>query len=248
VGVSYPPTTVTATGGTAPITWTAAGLPAGLSINVITGAITGTPKTASGNPYMAISPFSVTVTATDSASATATKNYSLNINVSGGPASASATFVKVDNTTQGTWKGVYGADGVAIQNDVTKYPSYAQVAFSGQSNYGYVWSTSNVRALQRFATSDRVAAVWYSNSSFTIDVNLTDGNTHQVALYCLDWDGGRVERIDVLDAGSNTVLDTQTAAGFQNGRYLVWNLKGHVTLRITNTGPSNAVVSGVFFR
>src|SRR5207244_3961026 len=73
VGVSYPSTTVTATGGSAPIAWTAASLPTGLSINASTGAITGTPTSATG------SPFSVTVTATDSTSVTATKTYSLSI-------------------------------------------------------------------------------------------------------------------------------------------------------------------------
>ncbi|GGQ72176.1 hypothetical protein GCM10010166_47590 [Couchioplanes caeruleus subsp. azureus] len=50
--------TVTATGGVAPYTWTAAGLPAGLSINPATGTITGTPTTVATGP--------VTVTATDS--------------------------------------------------------------------------------------------------------------------------------------------------------------------------------------
>ena len=34
----------------------------------------------------------------------------------------------------------------------------------------------------------------------------------------------------------------------QNGWYLVWNLKGHVTLKVTLTGGVNAVVSGLFFR
>jgi hypothetical protein len=107
-----------------------------------------------------------------------------------------------------------------------------------------------VRALQKFATADRVAATWYSDSVFTIDLNLTDGKIHQVAVYCLDWDakGERAERIDVLDASNNAILDTQIAGGFQNGRYLVWNLKGHVTLRIASFGHPNAVVSGVFFR
>ena len=38
----------------------------------------------------------------------------------------------------------------------------------------------------------------------------------------------------------------ESASGFQNGRYLVWSLSGHVTLRVTNTGPQNAVVSAVF--
>ena len=56
-----------------------------------------------------------------------------------------------------------------------------------------------------------MAACWYTGSSFTIDVNLTDGVAHQVALYALDWDGvARTQRIDVLDAVSGAVLDTRS--------------------------------------
>ena len=83
----------------------------------------------------------------------------------------------------------------------------------------------------------------------SLDLNFTDGNTHQVAVYLLDWDnyGPRTERVDIVDANNNT-LDTRTAASFTGGQYLVWNLSGHVIVRITNTnGSSNAAVSGIFF-
>ena len=69
----YPATSVTAIGGTGSYTWSATGLPPGLSIGVNTGTITGTPTTNSG------SPFSVQVTVTDSARATASQSYSLTI-------------------------------------------------------------------------------------------------------------------------------------------------------------------------
>ena len=168
-----------------------------------------------------------------------------------GPSSAAATaaFIKTDTTTQGTWKGIYGADGAAINGDATSYPSYAQVTFSGQNPFVWTPSTVDVRGLQKFAATDRIASGWYAWSTMSIEVNLTDGNTHQVALYCLDWDGGgsRAERIDVLDAATNAVLDTRSISGFQGGQYLVWNLKGDVKLKVTLTGRVNAVVDGLFF-
>jgi uncharacterized membrane protein YwzB len=161
---------------------------------------------------------------------------------------ASAAFVKTDSTAQGTWKGVYGADGSAIANDSANYPSYAQVALSGQSAATWANSTSDLRALQKYAGADRIASTWWAWSSFNIDVNITDGNMHQVALYCLDWDyDGRSERIDVLDAVSGNVLDSRAISGFTTGVYLVWNIGGHIIFRVTLTGPANAVVSGIFF-
>jgi S-adenosylmethionine hydrolase len=120
--------------------------------------------------------------------------------------SATATFVKTDSTTQGTWKSVYGANGSAIANDSANYPAYAQVTVNNTGTYTWSASTAGVRALQKYATADRIASTWYSPSSFNIDVNITDGNTHQVALYSLDRENaGRSERIDVLDTTSGNV-------------------------------------------
>jgi len=164
----------------------------------------------------------------------------------------SATFIGTDVATKGNWRGVYGADGYAILNDSTGYPAYAQVTPSGQQSY--VWAAqpdTDARALQR-ATTGRIAACWYSpglvGSSFSVDVNLTDGAAHRVALYLLDWDNnGRVVRIDVLDAATQQVLSTQNVQSFSGGTYLVWNLQGHVSVRLTSTGGTNAVLSGIFF-
>ena len=42
----------------------------------------------------------------------------------------------------------------------------------------------------------RIAASWYSATSFTVDVDLTDGQAHDLALYCVDWDNTGAERAD----------------------------------------------------
>ena len=79
---------------------------------------------------------------------------------------------------------------------------------------------------------------------------MTDGQTHQVALYGLDWDsyGPRQEQINVLDAGTGKVLNSETLSNFSGGQYLVWNISGHVQFQVTNlVGGSNAVISGIFF-
>ena len=63
--------TLAATGGTAPYSWsvTSGTLPAGLSLNLSTGAITGTPTAAGTSNF--------TVQAKDATTATATKSLSI---------------------------------------------------------------------------------------------------------------------------------------------------------------------------
>jgi hypothetical protein len=63
----------------------------------------------------------------------------------------------------------------------------------------------------------------------------------------VDWDfNSRVQTVEVIDLATNTILDTRTVSGFTGGQYLVWNIQGSVVFRVTRTGGSNGVVSGLF--
>jgi subtilisin family serine protease len=167
-----------------------------------------------------------------------------------GPAPASgpiASFLALDTTTQGNWKSKYGTEGYSLVGDATVNPAYVVPSSSGPQ---YIWngSTTDIRALQRASGTGRLAATWYGQPTFTIDLSFTDQNSHQVAIYVLDWDtyGPRAQTIDVLDANNN-VLDTRTVSNFVAGQYLVWNFTGHVKIRATAL-TTNSVISGIFFR
>ena len=71
LNTAYPSTTLTGSGGASPYTWTATGLPAGLTLNPNTGVLSGTP-TQSGA-------FTANVTLRDSSSQTATAQFAFNI-------------------------------------------------------------------------------------------------------------------------------------------------------------------------
>jgi len=163
--------------------------------------------------------------------------------------SGNAAFVKMDTTTRGNWKSAYGKDGYNVIGNGVSNPSYVTPVASGQLSYTWAASTSDPRALQKATNpADRIAATWYTNTQFTIDMNISGTATHQVALYFLDWDStARRQTIDVLDA-SGTVLNTQSlTSSFNGGVYLVWNVSGHVQFRITRNAGANTVVSGLFF-
>ena len=156
----------------------------------------------------------------------------------------------LDTTTQGNWKGVYGANGYNVINDKVSYPTYVTVTPSGATPFTWASSTTDVRALLRAAPgTSRIAATWFSNSSFVIDMVFHDGLPHGVAMYFLDWDSSvRTETVSIVDAGG-VLLNSQNVRNFHNGQYLVWQLSGHVQIRVSNTNPgANAVVSGLFFQ
>jgi hypothetical protein len=166
----------------------------------------------------------------------------------GAPA-ASATYSGVDATRGGQWTGAYGTDGDWVLGGPWSVPSYATMSVPNAQTCVWATSTTDLRDLQVLPGSiSRVAGCVYSPSSFSVDLNLTDGRAHQVSFYLLDWDrAGRTETIQVADASTGRVLDTRSAAGFGNGQYVSWNLSGHVKITFTNTGPLNAVLGGVFF-
>jgi len=163
---------MSASGGTPPYTWSATGLPAGLSINASSGLISGTPTTATT--------YSVTVTATDTSSHTGSASFSWVINPASGcsnpgqklvnPGFESGTTGWANATwTIGAWTGI-GAPRTGTRS-------------SWISGYGF----TNTETLQQTVTipagcsatlsmylkinTDEVGSIVYD--TFTIKVNTT---------------------------------------------------------------------------
>src|SRR5204862_53243 len=129
-----------------------------------------------------------------------------------------ASLVKQDSTTQGNWIGAYGSQGYNVIANATSYPAYAVVTPADQSTFTWAASTTDPRALQTADGTGRIAACWFAGPSFTVEVYLTDGQAHNLALYAVDWDHlQRSEQIQVTDAGTGAVLDTQTLGSFTGG-------------------------------
>ncbi len=77
---------------------------------------------------------------------------------------------------------------------------------------------------------------------------MSDGQTHTLELYFLDWDNDRrSESVTLSDADTGTVLDTETVSSFQSGVYLDWSVSGNILITIRSLSSANAVLSGLFF-
>ncbi|MBV8732281.1 MAG: immunoglobulin domain-containing protein, partial [Acidobacteriia bacterium] len=186
--------------------------------------------------------------ATNGIAVDVTQNFILTVLAPGAVTlTSSALFIAADGLTQGNWQGTYGTDGYSLANFGQMLPGYASFNLKNQLNYTWESPSSNPTALQIPGSSGRIAATWYSSTSFTMDLNVGP-NTHQIALYSLDWGSrGRLETIQIQDAQTGFPLDTEVASNFAGGTYLIWRVSGHVQLLITNIGETNAVVSAVFF-
>ncbi len=159
----------------------------------------------------------------------------------------SATLLKQDTTTQGNWIGTYGSQGYDIIGSSASLPSYATITPSGQSSWTWASSTTDPRALKTAAGSSRIAAAWYQTTSFSVTVNLTDGNVHDLELYLLDWDKqGRSEKVQITDGTTGAVLSTESVSSFGSGVYLDYAVSGKVVITITRQAGPNAVLSGLF--
>jgi hypothetical protein len=158
---------------------------------------------------------------------------------------ATAQFAGFDSTTTGSWHGVYGSDGYVVVGDLTSNPTYVTPVVSLENTAVYMSSTTKTTALQKPSNlSTRIAAAWYSATTFWVDLNITDSNAHRVAVYFWDADGNiRTETVSVTDASEN-VLNTQSPG---SGDYMIWTVTGHVKLKVTLTSGSFAMISGLFF-
>jgi hypothetical protein len=163
--------------------------------------------------------------------------------------SGSAAFVQPATTTGGNWQAVGGADGYDVYGAKPNYPSYAKVSTLGDScgTYTFANPTADPRGLVS-PSGGRIAVAQYSTDSFTLDVNIKDGNTHQVTLYAVDWDNvGRSQKFEVIDVNTGKVYDTQYLSSFRDGAYLSWNVSGHVQIRVTSLNAQTCLVQGMFF-
>jgi hypothetical protein len=162
-------------------------------------------------------------------------------------AAGRVAFVGTDTSTQGNWKGVYGAEGYTVILDATNNPADVSLSLSGVTPYNWDGNPSATRALQRSGTG-RIAACWYNSTTFSVTINLSGTNAHRLAIYGLDWETtSRGETIDILYPGTSTVLDSRSLTNFNGGKYLIWDILGSVTVRATRTAGANAVISGLFF-
>lgn len=120
------------------------------------------------------------------------------------------------------------ADGSWTALETSQFPSYATATVANASTY--TWPDG--------------VTCWYSGTSFTFTVKITDGQTHTVTFYLKDDDSqGRSETI----TGTGPVTNTQNISNFAGGTNITFQASGTSVFTVTRTAGPNAVVTTISF-
>lgn len=160
---------------------------------------------------------------------------------------ARAVFAGEDTTTQGDWPGNYGARGYLIVEHFTNLPPF--VEFTRETGQPFLWAdgVTNREALRHPQEEWRVAPSLFDDQCLVLDLDLRDGWTHRVGLYFMEWGPSvREQRVEVRDAATGLMLDQRIASAFATGKYLLWDVRGHVRFHIQRQASGNAVMSALF--
>ena len=206
------------------LTFTATGLPPGLSISA-SGLISGTP-TAFGN-------FSVTVTATDATGASGSASFTWTVT------DANGSFVTVTNP--GSQTGTVGTPISGLQLKATDSTSGQTLTFTATglppglsiSSSGLITGTPT--AAGSFAVTATASDSLGTSGSATFTWTISPGNTGgtcQVSYVKNEWSGGFTANVTVTNSGTTAI----------NGWTLKWTFPGDQ--KVTNAWNATVTQSG----
>ncbi|MBS2966436.1 cellulose binding domain-containing protein [Actinocrinis puniceicyclus] len=208
------------------LTYSASGLPAGLSISS-SGLISGTP-TASGT-------FNVTVTAKDGTGASGSASFTWTI----GTGSSGNT---VTVTNPGAQSGTVGTAISALQVQATDSGSGQTLTYSASglpaglsiSSSGLISGTPTASGTFNVTVTakDGTGASGSASFTWTIGTGSTGGGTCQVSYVKNEWGGGFTANLTVTNTGTSTI----------NGWTVTWSFPGDQ--KVTNAWNANVTQSG----
>ncbi|MBS2966606.1 cellulose binding domain-containing protein, partial [Actinocrinis puniceicyclus] len=208
------------------LTYSASGLPAGLSISS-SGLISGTP-TVSGT-------FNVTVTAKDGTGASGSASFTWTIGAGSSGNTVTVTNPGAQSGTVGTAISgvqVQAADsgsGQSLTYSASGLPAGLSISSSGLiSGTPTASGTFNVTV----TATDSTSASGSASFTWTIGTGSTGGGTCQVSYVKNEWGGGFTANVTVTNTGTSTV----------NGWTVTWSFPGDQ--KVTNAWNANVTQSG----
>jgi hypothetical protein len=154
---------------------------------------------------------------------------------------------------QGDWVGVYGSRGYVLAawnntSDVVSLTGATRTLVQG-SRHRWSSSTTQVRALENAAQTQRRAATFFHDTELSVRIDFTTAFTGRINIYVLDWD--TTARRETVTVTCGSVVQTLTlTSSFNQGAWLHFPVSAAAgtscTITATRTAGANAVISGIF--
>jgi hypothetical protein len=154
---------------------------------------------------------------------------------------------------QGDWVGVYGSRGHLLaawnnSSDVVSLTGASRTLLQG-GRHRWSASTTQVRALENAAQSQRRAAAYWHNTEVRVRIDFSTAFNGRINVYALDWDTSARRQTVTVTCGS-VVQTLSLTTAFNQGAWLHFAVSvaagASCTITATRTAGANAVISGIF--
>lgn len=160
------------------------------------------------------------------------------------PPPPSAVFLGEDAVTQGAWRGRYGSTGYFLaqsSSGVSSLPAWASVVLAGQSWFDY--GAGGVPQVDKGDVTGTFCSVFYSSTSFTVQIDQSTPTAYHLSLGDMDADTGARQTIVTIATPSGTILDgprTLAKPGAHALDWARWAIFGSVVITIAAVAPATA--------
>jgi hypothetical protein len=221
------------------LSYSATGLPAGLSINSATGRITGTPTTDGSS--------TVTVIATDGNGATGSATFSWTV--------ASGTPPSLTVTNPGPQSGTVGTAVTPLQIQATATPAGQTLTYSatGQptglsinSSTGVISGTPTVAGSNTVTVTvmDSMGATFSVMFTWTVSTTTGGGGCHVVYTRNSEWPGGFTAQVVITNTGKTAMTSWSLTFTYPGDEKVTSNFNGGFSQTGENVTLTNASYNG----